>query len=207
MSSAPETRHETLVLEGATVVTMDSEARVHRTGQVLVEDGCIGDVGPTVESPAGSVRVDLSGCILLPGLVQAHIHLGQTFFRGLAEGRALMPWLRERIWPLEAAHSDESAHWCGLLGAAECLLSGTTAIQEIGLGPGIEGLLEAVAESGLRSVVGMCLMDEIEALPSGLALTTDQALRQTIDLGERFHGSASRPSELLAEPAFRAQRD
>lgn len=185
-SSAAAGPNGPLLLRRATVVTMDPAARVYRPGEVLVEEGRIAAVGSRVEVPAGSLRVDLDGCVLLPGLVQAHVHLGQTFFRGLAEGRALMPWLRERIWPLEAAHTDESAYWCTLLGAAECLLSGTTAIQEIGLGPGIRGLLEALASCGLRSVAGMCLMDEIEALPPGLAAPTAEVLRRTVELGEEF---------------------
>ena len=80
----------------------------------------------------------------------------------------MLQWLRERIWPLEAAHEDESAYWCGLLGAAECLLGGTTTVQEIGLGPGIEGLMEAIVDSGLRAQAGMCLMDEgTDLLPRG----------------------------------------
>ena len=78
---------------------------------------------------------------MLPGLVQGHVHLGQTLFRGLAEGRRLLRWLRERIWPLEAAHDDGERRTRALLGAAECLLGGTTTIQEIGIGPGLGGLL------------------------------------------------------------------
>src|SRR4030095_12383806 len=127
------------------------------------------------EAPAGTRVLDVSGCLVLPGLIQGHLHLGQTFFRGLAEQRRLLSWLRERIGPLEAAHDDESAYWCGLLGAAECLLGGTTTIQDIGIGPGARGLLQAVAHSGRRGFTRRCVMDSGDGLPAALRQDTDRA--------------------------------
>ncbi len=150
--------------------------------------------------------LDVSGCLVLPGLIQGHLHLGQTFFRGLGEGRRLLAWLRERIWPLEAAHDDESAYWCGLLGAIECLLGGTTTIQDIGIGPGAPGLLRAIADSGLRAFAGECLMDSGDALPSPMRGETDAVLARTAALGERFEeaGRASARPRLryLLNPRF-----
>jgi len=130
-----------LLLRGGTVLTLDSRATVLPGADVLVADGRIRHIGSFPDTPPGTRVLDVSGALVLPGLIQGHLHLGQTFFRGLAEGRRLLAWLRERIWPLEAAHDDESAYWCGLLGAAECLLGGTTTIQDIGIGPGAGGLL------------------------------------------------------------------
>ena len=76
--------------------------------------------------------IDATGCFVVPGLVQAHIHLCQTLFRGLAEERPLLAWLRERIWPLEAAHDAASLRASARLGIAELLLSGTTAVLDMG---------------------------------------------------------------------------
>ncbi len=191
-----------LLLEGATILTMDAAATVHRGGQLLVKDGRITGVGKTVDVDETTERIDLSGCVLMPGLIQAHVHLGQTFFRGLAESRSLLTWLRERIWPLEAAHRDESAYWSGLLGAAECLLGGTTTVQEIGLGPGIDGLMEAIVDSGLRAQAGMCLMDEGVDLPAGLSAATDDVLARTVELGERFDGAGEGRLRYLLNPRF-----
>src|SRR6185295_16957864 len=110
-----------LLLQGGTILTLDADARVLRGADLLVRDGRIVSLG-IPERTADTRVLDVSGCLVLPGLIQGHLHLGQTFFRGLAEQRRLMAWLRQRIWPLEAAHDDESAYWCSLLGAAECLL-------------------------------------------------------------------------------------
>jgi cytosine/adenosine deaminase-related metal-dependent hydrolase len=179
-----------LLLAGATLVTMDAEARVLRH-DLLVAGGRIAAFDPPAP-PAGTRRLDLAGCLVLPGWIQGHLHLGQTLFRGLAEERRLLRWLTERIWPLEAAHDDASAYWSGLLGAAECLLGGTTTIQDIGIGPGAPGLLRAIEDAGLRGFAGPCLMDEGDGLPRGLAATTGEALRAAEELGAGLERSASR---------------
>ncbi|MFP5288741.1 MAG: amidohydrolase family protein [Thermoanaerobaculia bacterium] len=190
-----------LLLRGGTILTLDAEATVFQ-GDLLVEDGRIRAIGRVSEPPPAARVLDVSGCFVLPGLVQGHLHLGQTFFRGLAENRRLLAWLRERIWPLEAAHDDESAWWCALLGAAECLLGGTTTIQDIGIGPGVRGLLDAIAASGLRAFAGLCLMDSGESLPEAMCQGTDAALAETEALGDRYDGAAEGRLRYALNPRF-----
>ncbi|HXU32433.1 MAG TPA: amidohydrolase family protein [Thermoanaerobaculia bacterium] len=180
-----------LLLRGGIVLTLDPSATVLPGVDVLIEGGNIVSVGRVEEVPSGTRILDVTGCFVLPGLIQGHLHLGQTFFRGLGEGRRLLAWLRERIWPLEAAHDDESAYWCGLLGAIECLLGGTTTIQDIGIGPGAPGLLKAIADSGLRAFAGLCLMDGGDGLPPAMRGETDAVLAATEALGDRFESAGS----------------
>jgi cytosine/adenosine deaminase-related metal-dependent hydrolase len=191
-----------LLLRGGTLVTMDEAATVLPATDVLVAGRKIAGIGRSLAAPAGTPTLDVTDALVLPGLIQGHLHLGQTFFRGFAEGRRLLPWLVERIWPLEAAHDDESAYWCALLGAAECLLSGTTTIQEIGLGPGARGLLQAIAESGLRAQAGMCLMDSGDGLPFALRLDPEAALDLTVQLGEEFEAEPGGRLSYLLNPRF-----
>jgi cytosine/adenosine deaminase-related metal-dependent hydrolase len=174
------------------VLTLNAEAEVLEDVEVLIHHGRIAALGKAVTAAPGTELLDLRGQLILPGLVQGHVHLGQTFFRGLAEDRQLLPWLRERIWPLEAAHDDESAYWCTLLGAAECLLSGTTTIQDIGIGRGARGYLRAVRDARLRALAGKCLMDSGEGLPAALAEDAEAALAATEELGDEFDGAAGR---------------
>lgn len=191
-----------ILLQGGTVLTLDPQATVLPGMDVLVEDGRIRHVGPLPDPPPGTRVLDVSGSLVLPGLIQGHLHLGQTFFRGLAEGRRLLDWLRERIWPLEAAHDDESAYWCGMLGAAECLLGGTTTIQDIGIGPGVRGLLKALADSGLRAFAGPCLMDSGVTLPDGLRQDTDRALADAESLAATFDRSEGGRLRFALNPRF-----
>ncbi|MEA2599362.1 MAG: 5-methylthioadenosine/S-adenosylhomocysteine deaminase [Acidobacteriota bacterium] len=190
-----------LLLRGGTILTLDPGATILRGADLLIREGRIYSLGAP-EPPPGTRMLDVSGCLVLPGLIQGHLHLGQTFFRGLAEQRRLLAWLRERIWPLEAAHDDESAYWCGLLGAAECLLGGTTTIQDIGLGPGARGLLRAIADSGLRAFAGQCLMDSGDGLPAALREDTDTVLAATEALGDHFEDGADGRLRYVLNPRF-----
>jgi cytosine/adenosine deaminase-related metal-dependent hydrolase len=191
-----------LLLRGGTVLTLDAQATVLRGADILIENGRIAAVGNIPAVRGGTRRLDIAGCLVLPGLIQGHLHLGQTFFRGLGEGRRLLAWLRERIWPLEAAHDDESAYWCGLLGAIECLLGGTTTIQDIGIGPGAPGLLRAIADSGLRAFAGQCLMDSGAELPGPMRGDTDAVLATTEALGDRFERTGNGRLRYLLNPRF-----
>ncbi len=112
-SAPPAASEPPLLLQGGTLLTLDAGATVLRGADLLIREGRIASFGAP-EVPPDARVLDVSGCLVLPGLIQGHIHLGQTFFRGLAEERRLLSWLRERIWPLEAAHDDESAYWCSL---------------------------------------------------------------------------------------------
>ncbi len=189
-----EPRSGTVLMHGGTVLTMDDDARVLRDAEVLLDRGRVAAVGRALTVFPGTRLVDARGCLILPGLIQGHVHLGQTFFRGLAESRHLLQWLGDRIWPLEAAHDDESAYWCTLWGAAECLLSGTTTVQDIGIGPGAGGYLQALDDSGLRAIAGMCLMDAGEGVPAALLGDTDRLLADTESLGDGFETTDGRLS-------------
>lgn len=190
-----------LLVRGGTLVVLDGAATVAEA-DLLAMDGRIRAVSPALEPPPGARVLDAAGCWVLPGLIQGHVHLGQTLFRGLAERRRLLPWLAERIWPLEAGHDDESAYWSTMLGAAECLLSGTTTVQDIGIGPGARGLMEGLRDSGLRAVAGKCLMDGGEGLPARLAEATEATLAETETIGDEYHGAGGGRLSYVLNPRF-----
>ncbi|MEM8959984.1 MAG: amidohydrolase family protein [Acidobacteriota bacterium] len=179
---------EPVLLYGGTIVTMDPERRVIPRGEVLISNGRIAAVGRALTAVPGTRLLDVSDSIILPGLIQGHVHLGQTLFRGLAEGRSLLPWLYERILPLEAAYDDDSAYWSTALGAIECLLGGTTTVADIGIYQGFEGHLRAMVDSRLRAITGLCLMDSNAEVPAALIGETDALLDRCAALGHRWHG-------------------
>ena len=128
-----------LVVSGGTIVTMDAERRIV-TGDVVIEDGRItaivqshnGNDASADAIDAGAQRIDAGGCLVLPGLVQAHTHLCQTLCRGFADDLPLLEWLRERVWPYEAALDARAMRAAARLACAELLLGGTTAILDMG---------------------------------------------------------------------------
>lgn len=189
-----------IVLRGGTVVAMDP-ARTVAPLDVRLSGGRIAAVGAALPSDGATV-VDVRGLHVLPGFVQGHTHLGQALLRGLAEGRDLLRWLRERVWPLEAAHDDESAYCSGMLGAVDCLSSGTTTIQDIGIVTHMDAIFRAIAHSGLRAIAGKCLMDEGHGVPPGLAQPTAVALDEVRAQHATWHGAADGRISLLLCPRF-----
>jgi cytosine/adenosine deaminase-related metal-dependent hydrolase len=176
---------------------MDAKRRI-LDADVYVEDGRIAALKrrspkqakgrPPARQPRPQV-LDCAGMVVLPGLVQAHVHLCQTLFRGLADDLTLEQWLATRIWPFEAAHTPDSVYWSAMLGGAELLLGGTTAILDMETVRHTRGALEALETLGLRATVGKCLMDAPSAYP-GLREPTDRALQEASDLCKRWHGRA-----------------
>ena len=171
---------------------MDARRRV-LDADVLVADGKIAAVKTddrrrSLKGTAATVRVlDCTGLVVIPGLVQAHIHLCQTLFRGLADDLTLEQWLARRIWPLEAAHTPDTVYWSAMLGGAELLLGGTTAILDMETVRHTGAACEAIETLGLRATVGKCLMDAPGAF-AGLREDTDRALAEASDLCAHWHG-------------------
>jgi cytosine/adenosine deaminase-related metal-dependent hydrolase len=184
---------------------MDATRRV-LDADVLVENGRIkrvGRVGGRADGRPEPAVIDCRGLIILPGLIQAHIHLCQTLFRGLADDLSLEAWLAERIWPLEAAHTKSSIHASAMLGAAELLLGGTTAILDMESVRHTGAAFEALESIGIRATAGKCLMDAPPpANPPSLHETTAEALQESADLCARWHGAAGGRLRYCFAPRF-----
>ena len=96
-------------------------------GDVSIRDGRIAAIGPSITTPHDQVLDARSGYVM-PGLVQTHVHLCQTLFRGYADDRPLMDWLRQRVWPMEAAHTPATLRAATRLATTELLSTGTTSV-------------------------------------------------------------------------------
>jgi cytosine/adenosine deaminase-related metal-dependent hydrolase len=160
-----------------------------------------GVTDPATAAPAER-SIDVTGKVVLPGLIQAHVHLCQTLFRGLAEEQRLLEWLRERIWPLEAAHDPASLHASARLGLADLLLGGTTAVLDMGTVHHTDALFEAAAESGIRYTGGKALMDAGDDVPAGLIEPTARALHASDRLADKWHDTEDGRLRYAYSPRF-----
>ena len=163
------------LVRGATLVTMNLVREV-KQADLRIEDGRIVSIGQRLRPKAGETVVDATGLTVLPGFVQLHVHLCQTLFRHMGEDLALFDWLRERIWPLEAAHNAASLNASARLGISELLLSGTTTAFTMETTHGTESVFEAIRASGLRAFSGKALMDGGRGVPGKLREETKKAL-------------------------------
>lgn len=180
-----------ILIRGGTIVTMDGARSIVERGDLRIDGDRITSIGKRTESVQGFARViDATGCAVLPGLVQAHVHLCQTLFRGMADERPLMRWLRERIWPLEGAHDAKSMGASARLGLAEMLLGGTTTILDMGSVGHQEAVFKAMRESGIRGISGKAMMDAGEGVPKALRETRKDSIKESLALFEKWDGAA-----------------
>ncbi|MCA2002664.1 MAG: amidohydrolase [Chloroflexi bacterium] len=132
-------------------------------GSLLIHNGRIADIVQTLEPPAGAEIISVRGMAVIPALVNGHSHLSQTFMRGLAGGRPLLRWLKELIWPLQGAMSEEVLELAALLGLAENIRCGAGTVvehQKITRTPACtEAVVRAAKKSGLRVVVARAWSD------------------------------------------------
>src|SRR5258706_191251 len=102
-----------LLIRGGLVVTMNDAFEVLE-GDVSIRDGRIAAIASNIAAPHDRV-VDARGGYVLPGLIQTHIHLCQTLFRGFADDLPLMDWLRKRVWPMETGATPASRSPAGAI--------------------------------------------------------------------------------------------
>jgi 5-methylthioadenosine/S-adenosylhomocysteine deaminase len=194
-----------IVIAGGTLVTLDGARRVLR-GDLRIDGARIAAVGGDGDDhgtvAAGATRIDASGCYVLPGLVQAHTHLCQTLCRGAADDLALLEWLRERVWPYEAALDERAMRAAARVACAELLLGGTTAILDMGTVHETDALADAIAASGLRATVGKAMMDAGDGVPARLRETTRASLDASDALAARWHGAADGRIQYAYAPRF-----
>lgn len=128
-------------------------------GTKIREVGTIGDL--VAACPRDAVH-ELPGCVVIPGLVNAHTHLSLTALGGLLDERELVPWLQRIVAATRVMSPDDHAD-SAALGAVRCLESGTTCVGDIAYGP---ESLSAAADAG---VGGVFFWEVLGMSPSGLA--------------------------------------
>jgi 5-methylthioadenosine/S-adenosylhomocysteine deaminase len=124
---------------------------------IRCEDGKIVALGAEVAPQLDDETIDAGGAHLVPPLVNGHTHAAMTLFRGSGGDLPLMPWLEEKIWPVEAKLADEDIYWGARLACAEMLRSGTTRFWDMYWHPGATA--RAVADAGIRATIGAPLFD------------------------------------------------
>jgi 5-methylthioadenosine/S-adenosylhomocysteine deaminase len=121
------------------------------------EDGAIAALGPDVVAEPGDDTIDAGGAPLVAPLLNGHTHAAMTLFRGSGGDLPLMPWLEEKIWPVEAKLTDEDVYWGARLACAEMVRGGTTRFWDMYWHP--EATARAVADAGIAATIGAPLFD------------------------------------------------
>lgn len=163
-----------ILLTNGYVVTMDSQTRLYPHGAVAVKDNLISAVGPAAELEAtfeATTVIDCRGCIVSPGLINAHTHASMTLLRGLADDLRLDVWLYGYMMPVEREFVDHNFSYVGaLLACAEMIRSGVTTFCDMYYHE--SEVARATVEAGLRAVLAQTILK----FPSPDATNYDESL-------------------------------
>jgi len=191
---------ESVLIERGVVVTLDARRRVIRDGAVMIEGSRIIDVGKTDElhrkySPEHTI--DASRKLVIPGLVDCHVHLAQALIRGCADDVSLLDWLGKYVWPLQGNYDAEDGRVSAKLCMLEMIKSGTTSFIESMTHTryGFDGIAKALEESGMRGYLAKTIMDtpaygRKQMMHEGMIEDGERSLSETITMFDRWNSKA-----------------
>lgn len=146
------------------IYTGNSSKPAYSKGYILIEEDTISAIGSTDSEEYFKYREDDSiknyradNMIALPGLINTHCHAGMSILRGYADDMELMSWLQDKIWPFESRMDTEDIYWGTMLAIAEMVQNGITTYHDMYFA--VERIARAVAESGIRAVIGLGLIE------------------------------------------------
>jgi 5-methylthioadenosine/S-adenosylhomocysteine deaminase len=178
------TAADTILLLPEMLLLPEGPVRDHA---VVVADGTFRRIGPAADVLAenpGLTPVRLDDHLLMPGFVDTHHHLTQSFGKALAFGEPSE--IFRRVWvPLEQSLDEDAAHLAAKLAALEALRGGFTTVCEAGTRAPVDvGVIAAAArDAGIRCVLGLTCND---LAPDGTVLDRSEVLRRARDHLARF---------------------
>jgi len=179
-----------LRIKNVDIVTIDEENRVIEKSNIYIEDGMITHMGDEIVGLEVEDTIDASNMAALPGLVNAHTHMGMSLLRNYADDLPLHQWLTEKIWPVEANLNSEDIYWGSLLSMVEMIQTGTTTfcdmyffMEEVGRG---------AQESGIRAMLTRGIVEDKN--------DPDRKLNESRDLFNRYHKTSNDRIRVMIAP-------
>lgn len=191
-----------MLIENATVVTVDAADRVLDRAWIAITDGAITAVSAEPIAPRpGEPRLDATGKVVMPGLINAHTHLFQVLIRGVYEELPFVEWLR-RIYACGLALTEEDAYLSARSAAVEALTSGTTTIVEHHFLNRVRDLpaatIDGMRSMGVRTVFARTAMDMGALAPSQVLEAPDEAVAACEALLASYQAAVADPARMLS---------
>ncbi|HTX78386.1 MAG TPA: amidohydrolase [Longilinea sp.] len=178
-----------IIIQNASYVVCDS-TRIKRDCDVLVEGQRIAAVGSGVSASTGATVLDGRGCVVIPGLINAHTHLYQNFLKGISPGIPLVPWCNEVLFPtvgaIGAAHKAGNLRPGYLWSAAavlEMIHGGTTCC--LNMDNVTDETVTAWEDAGFRGITAYTLTNKW--VPAELRSAEAEMRRKTLEFVEQHH--------------------
>ena len=172
-----------ILIEGATLLTMDASRRILTDGAVAIRGDRIVAVGKTSQikkAYAGKKVIDGRQRLVMPGLVDGHAHLNEIARGLIPDNLKTSDWLKDWCYPYLAATTPEDEYWYSQCLMAEMIRSGTTCFAEPGCSF-LPSIVKSIESAGMRATTGSWVWDH--GGPDG---QTPQLYGSTLMRAERF---------------------
>lgn len=150
-----------ILIKNIKLVPMDGKSELIESTNIYIVDNKIMHIGEIREDLHVEKIIDGNNKTAMPGLINAHTHIGMSLLRNFADDLPLHDWLTKKIWPTEAKLNADDIYWGSLLSMVEMIQGGTTAFCDMyffmdEVGKGLE-------ESGMRGVLTRGLIEDDQA--------------------------------------------
>lgn len=151
---------------------------------LIIDGGIIKEILPTDQAKqrySAKQTQEFHSHAIMPGLINAHTHIGMNFFRGLADDLALMNWLNNHIWPAEKQWvSHEFVRDASLFAMAEMIRSGTTCFNDMYFY--LQATAEAAEIAGIRAHIGITVLE----FPTNWAQSPEEYFKKGLAFCEQY---------------------
>ncbi|WP_422486842.1 amidohydrolase [Gudongella sp. DL1XJH-153] len=179
-----------LRIKNVDIVTIDSDNQIIMDGNIYIEDEIITHIGEELKEYKVDETIDGKHMIALPGLINAHTHMGMSLLRNYADDLPLHQWLTEKIWPVESKLTSQDIYWGSLLSMTEMIQTGTTTfcdmyffMDEVGKG---------AEESGIRAMLTRGIVEDRNQ--------PDKKLDESRELFNRYHKASNDRLRVMIAP-------
>jgi 5-methylthioadenosine/S-adenosylhomocysteine deaminase len=182
-------REVDLVIERGVVLPMTGPDDLIWDGAVAIDGGRILAVGTTADVRAqfaGRKTIDAHEQLVMPGLVNTHMHLFGSFARGLVNDLSFTPWIQKKFYVTSRGLTPDNYYLGTQFTSLEMLKTGTTSFLDCGTYQELEEpAVRGVETAGIRAVLARAMADVEDDLAQHLS-RSDKATRENLERGEQF---------------------
>jgi cytosine/adenosine deaminase-related metal-dependent hydrolase len=191
---------DSILIKNGYLLTLNPKRQIFRDGAIYIEGERIIEVGKAEDLKAHRAEtvIDAKNKIVMPGLVDTHVHLSQALIRGCADDVSLVDWLKKYVWVLQGNFTKEDGKVSAELCMAEMIRTGTTSFIDcmIHTRYGFDGIAKALEQDGMRGALSKIIMDSTgyadssDIMYPGMVEEADACLAETEQMYKKWHGKA-----------------
>lgn len=179
-----------ILIKDIDIMPVDGKNEILKDTNLYIEKGKITHIGNLRKDIKVEKTIDGKNKLLMPGLINAHTHLGMSLLRNFADDMDLNEWLTKSIWPTEAKLNSEDIYWGSLLSMSEMIMSGTTSFCDMYFF--MDEVGRALETSGMRGVLTRGLIEDPE--------NPEEKLNETRELFNRWNNRLNERVKVMVAP-------